>query len=631
VSSEKIPPKAKQTALSGVSAGGDVTVGDLTQEVHIHEGPREKLTGIPNNSPLGTGKFVGRSGALTQLHKQLTDGGKAVVVGMGGLGKSELAIRYSCNHEADYNGGVCWINGRTGDVLTQVVQYCQLKLGMMLPEEKVKASLDLGQVVDWYLSNWRTAGPVLMVLDDVINLADCRPLLALLSSPRFRVLVTTRQPKLNADFYELDLELLSPEDALELLAHLAGQQRIETERDIAIDLCKTLGYLPLGIELVGRHLAANPFVTVTEVINSLSLESEQLRAQDTYLMANQRGVRAAFELSWQRLDETAQVLGQMLSLFAPGEIPWELVDRAVAGLEIDETTLRAAKTALVKQSLLQKNDQITLALHPLIQEFFENKRLAHADGKQWQQSYIHGLASYADEIPYVVVLEQVKQLTPAVLHLTALLQHSLKTIPDDRLEPLFRGVTRFYGGQAIYSVAQDWAEQGLTILQTRLGEDHPSVATRLNNLANLYSDQGRYSDAEPLFLQAIESGKASLGEDHPSVATRLNNLANLYSDQGRYSDAEPLFLQAIEIIKQRLGVNHPNFTAASNNLTELRQTKQRSRARRLISYGVIGFLVAVTLHGSAQLLTAPTPWKALQPLGAVMLIWPAWCWGQKRI
>ncbi|MEO1181773.1 MAG: tetratricopeptide repeat protein, partial [Cyanobacteria bacterium J06636_28] len=258
-------------------------------------------------------------------------------------------------------------------------------------------------------------------------------------------------------------------------------------------------------------------------------------------------------------------------------------------LEIDETTLRAAKTALVKQSLLQKNDQITLALHPLIQEFFENKRLAHADGKQWQQSYIQGLASYADEIPYVVVLEQVKQLTPAVLHLTALLQHSLKTIPDDRLEPLFRGVTRFYGGQAIYSVAQDWAEQGLAILQTRLGEDHPDVATSLNNLASLYQVQGRYSDAEPLFLQAIE------------------------------------------IIKQRLGVNHPNFTAASNNLTELRQTKQRSRTRRLISYGVIGFLIAVVLHGAIQLLTVPTLWSALQSLGAIMLIWLMWRWGQKRI
>lgn len=270
MSSEKIPPQANQTALSDLSAGRDVSVGDVTQEVHIHEGPREKLTGIPNNSPMGTGKFVGRSGALTQLHKQLTDGGKAVVVGMGGLGKSELAMRYGRNHAADYGGGICWINGRTGDVLTQVVQYCQLKLGMTLPEEKAKASLKLGQVVDWYLSNWRTEGPVLMVLDDVISLANCRPLLALLSSPRFRVLVTTRHPKLNADFYELDLELLSPEDALELLAHLAGQQRIDTEWEIAIDLCETLGYLPLGIELVGRHLAANPFVTVAEGSGQLS-------------------------------------------------------------------------------------------------------------------------------------------------------------------------------------------------------------------------------------------------------------------------------------------------------------------------------------------------------------------------
>jgi tetratricopeptide (TPR) repeat protein len=54
-----------------------------------------------------------------------------------------------------------------------------------------------------------------------------------------------------------------------------------------------------------------------------------------------------------------------------------------------------------------------------------------------------------------------------------------------------------------------------------------------------------------LYLQAIEIDKIALPENHPSLATHLNNLAQLYYSQGKYEAAEPLFLQAIEIKKNR--------------------------------------------------------------------------------
>jgi tetratricopeptide (TPR) repeat protein len=91
-----------------------------------------------------------------------------------------------------------------------------------------------------------------------------------------------------------------------------------------------------------------------------------------------------------------------------------------------------------------------------------------------------------------------------------------------------------------------------------LGEEHPAVATSLNNLANLYHSQGRYSEAEPLYLEALELWRRNLGEEHPAVATSLNNLANLYYSQGRYSEAEPLLLQALELTRRNLGEEHPH-------------------------------------------------------------------------
>jgi hypothetical protein len=323
-----------------------------------------------------------------------------------------------------------------------------------------------------------------MVLDDVVDLDDYQPLRQVLS-PRFRRLLTSRNQLLDASFFTLLLEVLYPEDALELLTALAGD-RVQTEQTAAQALCETLGYLPLGLELVGRYLANHPFLSVAEVGKSLSLQSQQLMPPTRSMMANPRGVLAAFELSWQRLDEPTQQLAQMLSFFAPGDIAWALVEQVVAQTNWEETALATAKTTLYQQSLLQRADAATLRLHPLIQEFFTTQCQVNPHQEDWQQSYIRGLAGFADAVPQVVVLEDIKSLTPAIPHLVALLQQPLALIPDDLLEPLFRGVTRFYQSQAIYAEAQHWAEQGRTVLQERLGDYHPDVATMLNDLASLY-------------------------------------------------------------------------------------------------------------------------------------------------
>ncbi|MDB9314662.1 tetratricopeptide repeat protein, partial [Spirulina sp. CS-785/01] len=120
-----------------------------------------------------------------------------------------------------------------------------------------------------------------------------------------------------------------------------------------------------------------------------------------------------------------------------------------------------------------------------------------------------------------------------------------------------------------YEEAIPLAERALEIRQQVLGEEHPSVATSLNNLAGLYSSQGRYTEAEPLYQQALEMRKRLLGEEHPHVASSLNNLAFLYRSQGRYTEAEPLYQQALEMRQRLLGEEHPDVATSLNNLAEL--------------------------------------------------------------
>ncbi|NEQ86641.1 MAG: CHAT domain-containing protein, partial [Moorea sp. SIO2I5] len=112
-----------------------------------------------------------------------------------------------------------------------------------------------------------------------------------------------------------------------------------------------------------------------------------------------------------------------------------------------------------------------------------------------------------------------------------------------------------YFSQGRYGEAEPLYRQALALRKKLLGQDHPDVATSLNNLALLYLSQGRYGEAEPLYRQALALTKKLLGQDHPDVATSLNNLAVLYWAQGDPTSALNLFSQGLEVEEQNLDYN----------------------------------------------------------------------------
>ena len=93
-------------------------------------------------------------------------------------------------------------------------------------------------------------------------------------------------------------------------------------------------------------------------------------------------------------------------------------------------------------------------------------------------------------------------------------------------------------------------------------------------MAGLYSSQGRYEEAEPLYIQALDMRKKLLGEEHPDVATSLNNLAGLYFSQGRYEEAEPLYIQSLDMRKKLLGEEHPYTQGTQRDYQTLLDNKK---------------------------------------------------------
>ena len=459
-------------------------------------------------------------------------------------------------------------------------------LGLNLPD-----GLELIEQMGFCWSHW-CDGEALIVFDDVTDYEQVQPFLPP-GDKRFKVLFTTRKHFTTVE--ELRLDVLSEDEALELLEKLAGEESVQGQIGDAKALCQWLGYLPLGLELVGRYLASKPDLTLVRMQERLGLEAQPLVKVEAG-MTGKLGIAAAFELSWQELDASAQQLGSLLSLFALAPIPWSLVEataknshlteqpgflqrwlpflfkqRSSEGFALDtEAKLEQARESLLRLHLLQRTDEGTYQLHQLIREFFIAKQ---GEADALKRGYCKAMVKAARTIPDTPVLSDIAAVAPSIPHIGEAATELQDWLSDEDVTTPFNRIAWFWEGQGAYAQAQHWKEQCLEVVRDRLGETHPFVATSLNNLAILYDNQGRYEQAEPLYLQALQMRKQLLGKTHPSVATSLNNLAILYANQGRYEQAEPLYLQALQMYKQLLGETHPSVAMSLNNLAILYDNK----------------------------------------------------------
>ncbi|MEB3291636.1 MAG: tetratricopeptide repeat protein, partial [Synechococcales bacterium] len=549
------------------------------QHFHYHPPTPKEIVGIPHNLPYsGVTQFVGRDADLKALHEQLQRGTTvaiSAIAGMGGIGKTELALQYALRHleTKDYPGGLCWLRSRE-DVGLQILSFARTNFGWVLPE-----GLELAELVDYCWQRWPDQ-PTLLVLDDVQAYEDVEPFLPPARS-QFKILMTARS-HFGSPVKNYDIQVLSAAASLDLLRSLVADGRIDQEFATAEQLCEWLGYLPLGLELVGRYLARKPgtrLATLWQRLQAQRLAAKALLAAEPQMTAT-LGVTAAFELSWQELTPAAQQVARLLSLFAGAEIPWQLVQQSLSTWDeayLDEEDLEEVRDAkLVQRSLLRFVETERYQLHQLLREFFAAK-LVGEERQTLKTAVATTMIAIAQQIPQTPTLAQIQAVEAAIPHLKEVATDLMKLkIPEELyiqeeygLLWVFTGISRFYDGQGLYAEAEPWLENCLTVVRSLLGEQHPAVAASLNNLAGLYESQGRYELAEPLYQQALQLRRSLLGEQHPHVASSLNNLAGLYYAQGRYELAEPLFQQALQLWRSLLGEQHPDVASSLNNLAVL--------------------------------------------------------------
>ena len=598
-------PENKQTALENVSAGGDINE-TIAQEIHQEPNKLAEKIGIVqyggivkidtfnynqivqeakqagsllNLPPTNVTFFAGRDDDLAKVHELLQTNQRVAVAafikGMGGVGKSELALQYALRHLlTDYVGGICWLRGHEGTLPTQLQDFVQVQFGETMPD-----GLDSGEKLAghcWRRLSERVEGQMLVVLDDVKNYENVEPFLPPLEG-KFRVLATTRLGLGNAmQQYTLDVLVLAA--AVDLLKSFLPEADPRCGNDVEIEkLCEWLGRLPLAIELVGRYLARKPDLSIAKMqerLDAKKLQQEALTDTQRLALAEMTAklnVAAAFDLSWQELSEGAQRLACLLSLFALAPIHWQWVMDAMD--DVKEEDLETCRDdELLNLHLLGRTQQGVYELHQLLREYFQFQLKQHPKWSMLRQQLVNVLLGISKKIPKILTLEKISELTPAIPHLEMMShEEMLKNIPniEENLVWAFLGIARFFEGQSVYLPAINFYQNCIKYTKLYLGQDHLSVGIGLNCLGKIYNLQGDFGEAETLLLQSLSIFKQTLPEHHRYIETCLNDLANYYQMQFRYSESESYRLQSHRIILSVSGNDSELFAYSLCNLAQL--------------------------------------------------------------
>ncbi|MBI5354440.1 MAG: tetratricopeptide repeat protein [Chloroflexi bacterium] len=555
----------------------------------------------PSDLPLGSylpfsrnPLFTGRKADLISLAESLLKQNSSTVInqaiaGMGGLGKTQLAVEFAYRYGKFFRG-VHWLNLANPESLNGEIASCGAQMGLdNFPEEQPSQ-------VTLTLNTWKADGPRLLILDNFEQVELVNDVMKLLNHSNIRVLITSRRSDWppTSGLHPLPLELFTKEESLAFLKE-SMKQRADKDDELKA-LSERLGFLPLALELASRYLNGHPRLTVTVYLKQAkeSLAHPSMKNWRTDLPAatgHDLDLQRTFAFSWLALkDVTAQKIFLAAGYLAPNTaIPLEIFEKTfeISSEQCDESLALLYGSGLLRESDAQPT------IHPLLAEYAgklskEDTKILEALGDTFatisKEVLDTGLPARFDlikpHIPVLALYAENKNIRVAGalwnnygIYLRMIADYSnafvayeraSKIDPDDaiyinNLGKVMKDQGDLVGARAAY-------ERAIKIWEADLGTEHPQVATGVNNLGSVMKDQGDLASARTAFERALKIFEANLGEDHPNVATLVNNLGFVMQAQGDLSGARAAFERALKIDEASLGSDHPNVARDINNL-----------------------------------------------------------------
>jgi hypothetical protein len=365
--------------------------------------PPRPFIGVPPRIP----SFTGREDEVSQLDAILIHNKPAVVTqavgrvalrGLGGVGKTSLAVEYAYRYRNLY-AGVCWCPAESRAGLIDALASVGAALGGTASGE-VTAE-DAAKAVLQRLAERHT--PWLLVYD---NVASPSEIAGLLPSAGARVLITSRFLDWTGLADEVGLGFLPPEEAIAFLQSRAGRDDATGARTLA----DVLGYLPLALDHAAAYCRAQ--ISFGEYAN----KAATLMASAPRDVMYPRSVAATFDLALGDAEArcaAAEGVMAFLSYCAPMRVPIYFLQ--------DLTNREEAISVLAELSLIRHDpyeDGVpAITAHRLVQAVARHRAEAKGTVKETLERIAKGLSTTPPPSPRKSGLGMFRQLIPQLRRL----------------------------------------------------------------------------------------------------------------------------------------------------------------------------------------------------------------------
>ncbi|MBK3580650.1 tetratricopeptide repeat protein, partial [Streptomyces sp. MBT65] len=549
-----------------VAAVGELVPEDVAATAADREGARRTATvydvevppGVNNLPELPSPIFVGRVEVMAELERALSGESQTItqtVHGLGGVGKTTLALHYAHDHAGAYRL-VWWIRSDTPELIEAGFAALTVRL-----RGEEASDLTTTQAAEWAVGWLQTHPGWLLVFDNAEKPRDVHAWTGQLRASG-RHLITSRY-KRGWVCDPISLQVLDQEASLALLAGLVGGG----EEDEARALAEELGHLPLALEQAGAFIAQRE-VSIAAYRAMLERYPARAAAAAPGGFDPARTVARIWRITLDVLEEQDPRAVEILRIaawYAPTDIPRSLFEP----LAEDPIDLAQLLGLLADYNMITL-DRAGVGIHRLVQMV---ARTPSEDDPHRDQARILAARDRATELMLGELPEDPSGNVAGWPTWRALLPHVEAIL--DAFEPgedtaeigsILTLTGQFLQEQGQLSQATDCLSRSLVAATRLFREDDPRTLASRNNLAYAYEQSGDVMRAIPLYERTAEDYARVLGEDHPSTLTSRNNLAGAYETSGDVVRAIRLYERVLEDRVRVLGEDHPDTLASRNNL-----------------------------------------------------------------